>query len=282
MKFFFPRLLNKLGILKKINIQVKIKLGDYKISIPIIKTIGLRNLFMTEIWMIQVLKKIIPLKEGVFLDVGINIGQTLIKLKSVNRDMKYIGFEPNPLCVFYSNELIKQNNFQNCTIIPAGIYTSNKILTLNLFSENELDSAASIIEEFRPDPIARKMFVPVFDIETLQDKEAILNKVSILKIDVEGGELEVLSSFRSIIKENRPFILIEILPIYKEDNTFRIDRQNKIESLIKEMEYVIYRILKNQDDTFLSFEKLSTINIHSDLGMCDYVLVPTEMEESFN
>lgn len=277
MKFFFPRLLNKLGILKYLTITVSISLGKNRISVPLIKKIGLGNLLMSEMWMLEVLEKILPLKKGAFLDVGVNIGQTLIKLKSVNNEISYIGFEPNPLCVYYTNELIKINNFKNTKLISAGISTTNKILTLNLFSENEMDSSASLIEEFRPDPIIKKMYVPVFDINTLENRDELFNDVSIIKIDVEGGELEVISSFLTIIEKKRPFILIEILPIYKENNTFRIERQHWIEDKLNHLNYSNYRIEKKKDNSFKSFSKIEKIEIHSDLQKCDYLFVPNEL-----
>lgn len=277
MKFFFPRLLNKLGILKYLTINVSISLGKNRISIPLIKKIGFGNLLMSEIWMLEVLEKILPLKKGAFLDVGVNIGQTLIKLKSVNNEISYIGFEPNPLCVYYTNELIKINNFKNTKLISSGISTTNKILTLNLFSENEMDSSASLIEEFRPDPIIKKMYVPVFDINTLENRDELFNDVSIIKIDVEGGEFEVISSFLTIIEKKRPFILIEILPIYKESNAFRIERQHWIEDKLKDLNYSNYRIEKKKDNSFKSFSKIEKIEIHSDLQKCDYLFVPHEL-----
>jgi len=50
--------------------------------------------------MIDLLKKILLLKDGVFIDIGMNLGQTLIKLKCVDPNIRYFGFEPNPGCVY--------------------------------------------------------------------------------------------------------------------------------------------------------------------------------------
>ncbi len=113
MKHFFPRLLNKFGLLKILNLSFKITVNNNSFKIPVIAGIGFNNLFMSEVWMVQVLEKITKLKHGTFIDVGVNIGQTLIKLRSVDKEREYLGFEPNPLCVFYTEELIKKIIFKN-------------------------------------------------------------------------------------------------------------------------------------------------------------------------
>ena len=41
-----------------------------------------------------------------FIDVGVNVGQTLLKLKSISSEINYLGFEPNPNCVNYLKNLI--------------------------------------------------------------------------------------------------------------------------------------------------------------------------------
>lgn len=281
MKQFHLKVLNKLKILSKLNIIGKLTVNNIKFNIPVIKLNGYNNLFMSEIWMVEILNHLINDKmvSKKFIDVGVNIGQTLLKLRSVSQKMDYLGFEPNPLCVFYTNELIKANsliNKSNTTLYPVGISTNNEVLSLNLFSESEMDSSASIIEEFRDDRIIQKMHVPVLNANTIEGKTNIFKNVGIIKIDVEGAELEVLKSLKDVINKERPFILIEILPIYKSENEFRIKRQNEIESIFNELNYSIYRIEKKNNISFSNLKRIETIEIHSDLELCDYVISPKE------
>lgn len=281
MKHFLLRALNKLGLLAKLNINGKLILNNKTFNIPIIKLNGYNNLFMSEIWMVELLDQLVKNNndDKKFIDVGVNIGQTLLKLRSVSDQMKYIGFEPNPLCVFYTNELIKANDSlkkSDITLYPVGISTENEVLTLNLYTENEMDSSASIIEEFREHEIKQKFNVPVFNTQTIDSSNDIFNGVGIIKIDVEGAELEVLNSFNKVIERERPYILIEILPIYKEDNTFRLSRQNNIESNFKALNYSIYRIERTPQSTFSHLTKIESIGVHADLNQCDYIIIPNE------
>jgi hypothetical protein len=68
-------------------------------------------------------------------------------------------------------------------------------------------------------------------------------------------------------------ILLEILPAYNKENHERINRQNKIYKLLKTNGYLIYRILKNNGD-FNGLQKIDQFEIHSDLDLCDYLLIP--------
>ena len=133
MQLLLIRLLNKIGLLQYLMFNVNIQVYSTKFTIPIIKGIGLNNILTTELWMVLLLKKILPItNNGIFIDVGVNIGQTLLKLKAVNANMTYIGFEPNPSAVFYTNELIKANRFENTFLIPVGLNNKTEVLTLNI------------------------------------------------------------------------------------------------------------------------------------------------------
>ncbi len=88
------RILNKLSLLDKFNLQGTITLNNKNFVIPVLGKLGFSNMFMSEPWMIDVLKIVIPLSKGSFIDVGVNIGQTLLKLRSVSDEIEYTGFEP--------------------------------------------------------------------------------------------------------------------------------------------------------------------------------------------
>jgi len=150
MNYFFAKVANQLKILKKINVLIDGNFNKKKVKIPIINGLGFGNVNIHELWMCSLLEKIIPLKKGSFVDIGVNIGQTLIKLRSVDSNIDYVGFEPNPLCAYYTGELIKANQFKNTRLLPVGIFNSDGVLQLNMYSDNDTDPAASMIENFRP------------------------------------------------------------------------------------------------------------------------------------
>ena len=235
---------------------------------------GLTNFKISEPWMTKMLEVLtLEKSEGAYFDVGVNIGQTLVKLKSVNTSINYYGFEPNPTCIFYSKKLIELNNFQNVTLFPCGISNSNSLYELSFYSSDDTDSAASMITNFRPNQIIfKKEYIPCYNVAQVF-LGINVPKVAILKIDVEGGELEVLEGMERIIESDKPFIQIEILPVYSNENENRLERQNKIESLLKKWDYVIFRILVNSDNEIDKVQLIETIGIHSDMKWCEYLFV---------
>ena len=264
-------------MINKISTRIGRKINNVSIQVPLINGLGFANVYISELWMCSLLKKIIAVKNGSFIDVGVNVGQTLIKLRTVDSDIDYVGFEPNPKCVYYTDILIKTNKFKNCRIIPVGIYNRDTVLLLDLYSDGDTDSAASVIENFRPnEKVYNKIFVPVSQFENINEL-LDLKEIAIIKIDVEGAELEVLQSMQNTIRIHRPIIIIEILPCYTNENINRITRQEKIELILKELNYRFIRIIKNETNTIEKLEQIETIGIHGNIAWSDYILVPNEL-----
>lgn len=280
MNHFAIKIFNKFGLLKQLNLTSSITLNKVKFKIPIIARMGISYLNPSEIWLIDLLKTISSLNNGTILDVGVNIGQTLLKIKSLNHDVEYYGFEPNSSCLHYLKQLISENKLTKTTIFPIAISDNNQLSILEFYFNNYTDSSASLIQNFRPNQkVLKREHVPTFDISTINTHIDLTN-FTLLKIDVEGGEMEVLLSFRNELSKYQPFILMEILPVYKEENKERLNRQNVIEKLLYQLNYSIYRICIS-NGKFKGFEKISSIGIHSDLNKCEYFIVPEKFHDQF-
>ncbi len=280
MNHFSVKVLGRLGLLRKLNVTVTATINQKKVIIPFLNGLGADNLAISELWMCTLLQKILPLKKGVFIDVGVNVGQTLIKLRTVDSDIDYIGFEPNPLCVYYAGELIKENHYRNTRLLPVGLFNEDGVLQLNLYSDGDTDQAASVIENFRPnEKVHRRIFVPVSRFENIS-KTLNIDDISIIKIDVEGAELEVLQSLENTLLNKRPFVFVEILPAYSADNSARVSRQIQLEAMLVRINYSIFRVIKKDKHTVQALQPLDNIGIHGDLTMCEYVLAPAELKHT--
>src|SRR4029077_19881855 len=126
--------------------------------------------------------------------------------------------------------------------------------------------------------VQNKMFVPVFRFEEIRHILSI-EEISVIKIDVEGAELEVLQSLEQTILSKLPFIFIEILPAYSIENVNRLERQKKIENLLTRWNYHICRIHTNESKVE-KLELLPEIGIHSNIGWSDYVLAPASASKN--
>ncbi|MFO0012771.1 MAG: FkbM family methyltransferase [Planctomycetota bacterium] len=279
MKHFIPRLVRKLGVARYLNQMASISENGIRFRIPLLGEHGYSNLNLSEPWMTELLQKTKPMfasDSALFMDVGANIGQTLIKLRSVLPNMPYVGFEPNPTCVFYMNALVRANDFRSVEVFPFGLSDVPAILSLHLYSDHDADSAASLIDEFRSnEKVYRSIHVPVFPVSAV----SLRLPVAFLKIDVEGSEWEVLQSVQAMLARDKPMILTEILPCYRADNHARLDRQRKIENLLRGLSYECYRVLRREDRIDYLW-KLEEIEIHSRVPWSDYLWVSTDRAPS--
>lgn len=270
------KFLIKFRLIHLFNFSYKLKLNSRQIIIPIVNGMGKQNVFPSELWMLTVIERLFLIRKGTFVDIGVNVGQTLLKVRAISTDRRYVGFEPNPACVFYVNELIKINSFKNIAIIPAGVSDVDQLITLNYYSEGILDSSASIVADFRNQKVYRKEFVACFGYSSFR-KVLDVDPIAIIKIDVEGAELQVLQSLNSVIIEQRPFVIIEILPVYEITNIQRLQRQLKIEELFKQATYKALRINKSSN----TFTPLDKLEIDPSIDECDYLFCPEESVQLF-
>lgn len=226
--------------------------------------------------MTELLSDLLGDREGLFVDVGVNLGQTLLKVKAIDQERPYAGFEPNPVCVHYSRRLVERNQISGCTIVPVALTGQTGLLTLDLYNDSAADASASVVPEFRdPSTVRSSVVVPAFNFDeirgVLTDQE-----IAFVKIDVEGAELDVLQSLGGAIARDRPIILLEVLPVYASDNKERLDRQQKIESMLERLHYRIHRVEKTDEGRLAGLNAVESFGIHGDLGACDYVILGEE------
>lgn len=269
---YLIRILNRLNLLRYINILVRVNVNGQSFRIPLLNAIGYAHLFPNEIWMQQLLARLLQLREDrTFVDVGVNVGQTMLVYRSITSTGDYIGFEPNPVCVHYVRELLRVNFFQG-EVTPCAIGSFDGIGVL--YADTRDDSAATMIKGFRENSGRVATSVPVISEKSLLS--LLGNKVGIIKIDVEGSELEVLKALSSIIVRDQPFVICEILPVYHQNNHFRIQRQRELLAILESWNFKIFRI---KPDGQLSL--LRTIHVHSNLEECNYLFVPQEFQSTF-
>lgn len=261
--------------LKRLNFNRRISLNGATVTIPFVRGVRCHS---SEPWLVPLMARLLSIRQGCFLDVGVNVGQSLIKVKSLDPARGYVGFEPNPSCVAYVQELIEANCYENCVVFPVGLHTRDAVLRLELFSKASTDASASLVPNFRPGKAVRSsILVPVFRFESLSGVIPD-NRVGIVKVDVEGSELDVIRSLIGVIKRDRPIVILEVLPVYSHDGSERKTRQEEMERLFREEEYTLHRVRKTSSDSYAGLERIETIGVHADLSQCDYVLAPRELD----
>ena len=152
----------------------------------------------------EFIKKKIPCaKDKTALDIGANIGNHSIFLGNYFKNV--YAFEPNPV----TYEVLKINcafaaEYKNIMPVNNGLSDREGILP---FYINRSNIGGSHIIDVKHEAIKDAIQINVKTLDQLNDlKDA---RVALIKIDVEGHELNVLKGAKDIISKNMPAILFE-------------------------------------------------------------------------
>lgn len=264
--------LARAGLLWRFSFRVRGRIGTRPIAVPLIHGEGIQLIRGDERWMFDLLRTLLRQAPGVFVDVGVNVGQTLVKVKAIDESRPYVGFEPNPVACAYVHELVRANEFADVRLVPIALSAAPGIVSL--FTKGDTDPSGSIVPAFRArGRYSSAQFVSVHvGSDVLRALE--VGRIGLIKIDVEGSELDVLLGLDEKIRSDRPVIVCEVLPVYDvhtEQGRFRRDRQLQLATLLQRWNYSIVRV----DRDGIS-EPLFEFGIHSDIARSNYVFAPTE------
>jgi FkbM family methyltransferase len=240
------------------------------LNVPLIQGIGSGYLVPSDEWMSHCLEIFLDNKPGAIVDIGANIGLYLVKLKSLDADREYYGFEPNPLCNYYTQELITSNDFQNVRMFPFALSNTRELR--RFYAKRKADKMGSLHDYARQDEVKSNSFdlvtFPGDEFFDLLDIESICG----MKIDVEGFELEVLEGIRNTLSQYRPFVFCEIwhLP-EKSDSTYdeKYRRSDAICNLLSEIDYDIIGFAGKNNQLI----NINTVQDFENNQRSDYVLV---------
>jgi FkbM family methyltransferase len=221
----------------------------------------------------EIIKGCYAVSQGTFIDIGANVGQTLLKVKSLFSDVVYVGFEPNIHCAGYISTLISSNNLQACAIFPIGLGCEEKVTPL--FYEHHTDPKATVIDNFRGNEHTLRQQTVIIRHASTFIAALSLSDIAIIKIDVEGYEAAVLSGVRDILQCQRPFVLCEVLRTHSPahpSHAFRVHSRTVCETLLHELDYVIWGV--NRAQTLEACD-------HMRDTYTNYVFVPQEKAARF-
>jgi len=125
--------------------------------------------------------------EGVFVDVGANIGAVSIFVDSFNKNrdddskIRVYAVEPEPNNLYLLNENIKYNPIENITVVNNAIWHEEKMVSISNRGGN---SSIVDLEEDGAEVLA-------ITLETLFSTYDI-KEVDVMKIDIEGAEFDLI------------------------------------------------------------------------------------------
>jgi len=142
-----------------------------------------------------------------FFDVGANIGLMSVPVLYCVRDVRAVSFEPSPNTLPHLRRTIEQSSLgDRWTLIPKAVGMETGQVTFSV--ANPENGAYDGLRNTRRVEEATQATV---EVTTLDHEWERLGRpqVSAIKIDVEGGELAVLQGALDLLKQCRPFVLLE-------------------------------------------------------------------------
>lgn len=182
------------------------KLLEYRITnnrklIPEILETEHPQYFPTDIWMCR-------RKEEIFIDAGAHDGATSWDFCNWTKGTysKIYMMEPDPLMFEIMKEYVQLNKMENTIPVNCGAYSYTGELK---FREDFLTGSSRITEE-------GETVICVVSIDDMLQGE----KVTFIKMDIEGAEMDALIGAQNTIKKYRPRLAISIY--HKADDLWEI------------------------------------------------------------
>ncbi len=169
-----------------------------------------RALFLTGIWEPEVtgaFRALVKPGDTVF-DIGGDAGYyTLLFKKCAGPEGHVVVFEPIPLAQERITENVALNGFRNVTLIDKALGSRPGSFVLERpFEDSRINMTKTSAGE-------GDITVDVVPFDTL-DRQRPLPVPSLVKIDVEGAELEVLRGMEHLVSAHHPAFVIELHPQY--------------------------------------------------------------------
>lgn len=149
-----------------------------------------------EVWL---LKKIANLNPKVIIDGGANVGEYALEATKICTSASVHCFEPVP----DTSDLLKKaigNYSSNVIVITKGLSDVNQQIPMNLFEysvHSSLYSHNGITSETKT----------IIDIEVIKGDDYVhsigIEKIDLLKLDIEGAEMKALKGFENCLREKR-------------------------------------------------------------------------------
>lgn len=192
-------------------------------------------------------------KDAVILDVGTNIGETLLNFARLAPNGNVHGFEPDPLNHSRCCENLELNSFTNIQLNKVGLGSEKgeyfiKVNTPSNRGGNKI--SATFIEN-------NTQVVNIITLDQYAESKQ-LSKIDLIKIDVEGYELNVLKGGKQTLSAFKPVLFIEL-----DDNNLKEQGHSAKELIrfVKQFNYQVHHAETNQ----LITESADFTNCHYDI-----------------
>jgi FkbM family methyltransferase len=208
-------------------------------------------------------------KSKTIIDIGANTGVYSISAAIHNPKANFFSFEPYNINLNRFKKNINLNNLANVAVIPNAMGDENGKINITIPENNQICDVVSAKHDFtnqfykkwikyKTQPVS----VTTLDYFVIERK---LNKIDLIKIDVEDFEEAVLKGGETCLKEQNPVILCEIFVTQKKIDFYK--------NYLKPMGYYCFLIVNSG--------LIKTENLFNNPGTRNFLFTKNNSEQVF-
>lgn len=203
---------------------------------------------------------------GIFLDIGANIGTHTLYVAASRKDCECLCFEPCPDIYAQLTRNIRLSRLSNVTAYD--IAAGDKMGDVDFFAQTKSAynrGLSSVQKNFDLMENVERISVHQMDLDSFLD-DTKKEKISVIKIDTQGSELAVLRGLRTTIAKFKPVVIFEFVSDYLEAPSSEI-----FEILQLLPNYDIFKVHQNFPET----EVFSPEEVRQKGFWSDLICLPT-------
>lgn len=193
-------------------------------------------------------------KDSTYCDVGAWIGPTVLHASKICK--KVVCFEPDPTAYRYLRWNLDLNRCENVTSFNLALSDEMKVASMASFGSGLGDSMSSLLCNGSEGSVVDVMKIP-----WAQFLEASgMEKVDLLKIDIEGGEFALLPTLKDYLLKFKPTLYLSTHAPFLEESE-RKEMMTKVLDVVS-----IYKTCLNEGVKPIEFEELVSEKYLNEFG----------------
>lgn len=182
----FNHLYDKYAATPRYKLYKDVSFLNYKCDIPDLLSFiwQFKEIFVDEIYYFETIDNPTP----VIFDCGANIGIGCLYFKKIYPKSKVIAFEADLNIATHLRNNMQKNKIEDVTIVAKAVWTDYKGIN---FMSDGADGGSILVEN--QNTSSSSEFIDSIRLKDWLDKE---HKIDLLKIDIEGAELQVIEDCR--------------------------------------------------------------------------------------
>ena len=193
----------------------------------------------------------------VVLDIGANIGETLLNFAKINSKGRNIGFEPVPYIYSRLKKNLSLNNFSNIEIENIALSDKNEQLSFSI-PKDQNSGGVRMRKEAHKSDYGADQEVRAIQLDDFLGEKGI-NKIDFIKMDVEGFEMNVLKGAENSLRKFLPVLFIEV------DDVMLKQQETSAAQLVEFVSTLGYTVINADTD--------STVIVGDDLTNCHFDII---------